>query len=260
MTQNYKHTTQVHNQKSASEIVPFIISSFNPKSVVDVGCGTGSWLLEFLNRNIVDVIGVDGEYVNKNQLVIPCENFLSMDLTNPTHIERKFDLAISLEVAEHLPESAADTFVDFLTSLSDVIVFSAAIVNQGGQNHFNEQPLNYWNKKMRKKGYEAFDIIRFKFWDNKKVDCWYSQNSIVYCKSSSLKSINYLSKITPSVEIQTFVHPKLYEARVNILKHWSNQIASKMDLLDNLRPASISLKKLIWLMIKTVKRKLHSNS
>ena len=61
------------------------------------------------------------------------------DLAQPLQIDRRFDLALSLEVAEHLPPECGSEFVQTLTDLSSVILFSAAIPFQGGTDHLNEQ-------------------------------------------------------------------------------------------------------------------------
>lgn len=105
----------------------------------------------------------------KKKLEIPEERFLSFELNNPFRIDRQFDLVISLEVAEHLPKECAATFVDSLTRLGPVILFSAAIPFQGGTDHINEQWLDYWAKYFQEKGYVAIDCIRKRIWQNDKV-------------------------------------------------------------------------------------------
>jgi 2-polyprenyl-3-methyl-5-hydroxy-6-metoxy-1,4-benzoquinol methylase len=65
-------------------------------------------------------------------------------LIQPLDLEKEFDLVVSLEVAEHLPASAADQFVNTLVKHGKKILFSAAIPGQGGQDHLNEQWPDYW--------------------------------------------------------------------------------------------------------------------
>ena len=132
--------------QSAKEIVPLVVRFLQPASVVDVGCGTGAWLSVFKEQGIRDILGVDGDYVNLDSMFIPKEAFQPHDLTRPLKINRKFDLVVSLEVAEHLPSNCAETFVESLTGLGSVVIFSAAIPYQGGQNHVNEQWQDYWKK------------------------------------------------------------------------------------------------------------------
>ena len=66
---------------------------------------------------------------------------------------RTFDVAISMEVAEHLPEKIADRYVDLLTGLSNIIVFTAAYPGQGGDDHVNEQPALYWISKFQARAF-----------------------------------------------------------------------------------------------------------
>lgn len=119
----YVHDESVHNTKAPKEIVPQIIKLIQPNSVVDVGCGIGTWLSVFEDFGVEDVVGIDGDYVNRTLLHIDEKKFISRDLTKPLKLDRKFDLAVCLEVAEHLPEKSANTFVESLVSLSDTILF-----------------------------------------------------------------------------------------------------------------------------------------
>lgn len=108
-----------------------------PKSVIDIGCGAGGWLSVFKNEYNCRITGVDGDYLDREKLLINDDEFITYDLEkhfkfNPKNIEDKFDLAMSLEVAEHLPPSRGPGFIDDLTELSDAVFFSAAVPNQGG--------------------------------------------------------------------------------------------------------------------------------
>src|SRR5690349_14919079 len=121
--------------KSANIIVPLIIDYFHPKSVIDIGCGDGTWLSVFSQYGVVDILGVDGDYVEREVLKIPKERFISCNLDFPLSLNQRFDLAICLEVAEHLKENSSAILVDSIVSLSDIIVFSAAVPFQPGDNH-----------------------------------------------------------------------------------------------------------------------------
>lgn len=114
-------------RSSAEEIIPIILNLVEPKSVIDVGCGTGTWLSVIKDHGINDILGIDGSYLDIHHLEIPKDNFLSLDLNDPIKIDRKFDLVISVEVAEHLPIENANIFIDSLIQLGQIILFSAAI-------------------------------------------------------------------------------------------------------------------------------------
>src|SRR5690348_6943322 len=94
--------------QSARVIVPLVLKQIRPKSVLDVGCGQGIWLMAFREQGIEDLWGVDGDYVDRQQLKIPADRFLARDLSQPLDLGRTFDLVVSLEVAEHLKPPAAD--------------------------------------------------------------------------------------------------------------------------------------------------------
>jgi len=129
--------------RSARAVVPLLMSLVRPKSVVDVGCGWGKWLTVFREAGVKDVLGIDGPYVDPARTDLAANEFIPHDLTQPLTVKRRFDLAVSLEVAEHLPPEAADGFVSLLASLAPVVAFSAAIPGQGGTGHRNERWPDY---------------------------------------------------------------------------------------------------------------------
>lgn len=206
------YQNQMHESlTSAKQIVPILMDSFNPQSVVDVGCGVGTWLSVFMEHGIEDVQGIDGEYVDKQLLHIPSEKFLSHDLTKKmdTVNIRKFDLLLSLEVAEHIDASLADNYLDALTALSDIIIFSAAPPGQTGVGHVNEQWPDFWRMKFRNRGYECLDFIRPLIWEKIENAFWYSQNMIVYLKSDIRHQYNHLFS-RDSFHCFSIVHPEMY--------------------------------------------------
>lgn len=168
------------SRRSARIVVPIIMELLRPKRVVDVGCGLGIWLRVFRDLGAVEILGIDGNYVDRERLEIDVRHFLPQDLANPPPLDRKFDLAVSLEVAEHLPESSADTFVRYLTDLAPAVLFSAAVPCQGGTNHLNEQWPDYWAARFERRGYRTLDCIRTRIWDNPDVECWYAQNMLLF--------------------------------------------------------------------------------
>lgn len=168
--------------RSARIIVPEIIKIFNPKNVIDIGCGTGAWLSAFVENGVYEILGIDGEY-NTFAPSILKDNYISHDLSNPLVVDKKYDLAITFEVAEHIDESFADIFVSNLCSCSDNIVWSAAVPGQRGLNHVNEQWPSYWISKFTKLGFSCNGSFRFKFWFNNEIETWYKQNILLFSKS-----------------------------------------------------------------------------
>jgi SAM-dependent methyltransferase len=163
---------------SAAIIVPRLVEAFAPSSVVDVGCGRGAWLAEFV-RHGVEVSGYDGDYVKRSSLLIDPDRFVATDLRHPPDLGR-FDLALCLEVGEHLPPGSADALVDALAAAAPVVVFSAAIPGQGGTDHVNEQWPGYWQEKFAAHGLDRYDGLRQRIGHDHRIAWWYRQNLAVY--------------------------------------------------------------------------------
>ena len=211
-TEDFYEARRKGAQKSAKAIVPLVLELIQPRSVIDVGCGSGSWLSVFKECGVSDVLGLDGDYVDRGMLEIPEEQFLAVDLTNPLKIDRQFDLVVSLEVAEHLPRKYARTLVNSLTRLGPVILFSAAIPFQEGTNHLNEQWPEYWVRLFEKEGYVVLDPIRKNIWRNDNVEFWYIQNILMFIQQNYLESNLVLRKEFESTNrhLLSIVHPKLF--------------------------------------------------
>jgi predicted transcriptional regulator YdeE len=204
----YKKISQ-QSLKSAEQIMPVIFEFIQPKSVIDFGCGVGSWLCAFKKNGVEEILGLDGEWVDKSQLLIDKSEFLSCDFIKENKNQKKFDLAISTEVAEHLPKDVSEKFIENLTAAADVIMFSAAIPYQGGTKHINEQWPEYWANLFYQRGYVVADCIRPKIWNNPDVDFWLAQNLLFFVNKNVLEKHpelaesarksdkDYLSKIHP---------------------------------------------------------------
>jgi SAM-dependent methyltransferase len=184
----YLHSEVVHNTEAAKIILPVVFEYLNPNSILDLGCGIGTWLNVAKGLGIKDIHGVDGEYVDKNLLTkyISASEFTSADLTKSLSLDRGFDLCFCLEVAEHLPKESAKSIVETLVNHSDVILFSAAIPGQGGQNHLNEQYPTYWAKLFSEYDFAFYDLIRPLIWENEKIEFWYKQNIFIVAKKGVL--------------------------------------------------------------------------
>jgi SAM-dependent methyltransferase len=203
----YVHTEQLHNTNAAETVLPFVFQLTNPSTVIDFGCGTGSWLKVAKSLGATSIQGVDGIHVNQELMLINENEFLQHDFTKPLQLNEKFDLAISLEVAEHLPENAADTFVATITRHSDFVLFGAAVPGQEGQYHINEQWPDYWQKKFLDHDFLMYDLLRSKFWNNENVDWWYRQNMFCFARRGHEK----FSSLEPVDKVRIEIHPVLYQ-------------------------------------------------
>lgn len=196
---------------SAEAVLPWLLERLAPKSVVDVGCGTGTWLRVARENGIDDVLGLDGPWVPPDALEIPAERFVATDLNDGPDLDRTFDLVLSLEVAEHLPPAAAEEFIDRLTALGPVIAFSAAIPGQTGTGHTNERWPAYWAGLFASRGYEAVDCLREVFWDDGAVEWWYAQNLILYARPATLDAVAELRDHPSRGKApRSLVHPRRF--------------------------------------------------
>lgn len=167
--------------RSALIVLPLVFDIVHPCSVIDVGCGVGTWLRAARALGVADLCGIDGSHVPQHLLEIDSGEFNGRDLTQPLgHTTRRYDLALSLEVAEHLPRSRADSFVSDLCGLADAVLFSAAIPGQGGQEHINEERQSVWAERFVRHGFQPIDVVRPAVWSNSDVEYWYQQNTILY--------------------------------------------------------------------------------
>lgn len=202
-TRTYAYRPEEHNKRSASVIVPELMRRYSPRSVVDVGCGLGTWLSVFAEHHLTDLVGYDGDHLDRQMLTVPTEMVLVQDLEQELRSSRTFDLALSLEVAEHISPEHAGTFVRSLCHLSQTVVFSAAIPGQGGQNHLNEQWPSYWQSLFLGEGFTMHDVFRDQFWEEGGVDYWYKQNMFLV---TGPRSPFYLPQNQP---LRRLVHPDL---------------------------------------------------
>ncbi len=239
MSEKYIHTESIHNLRDPKQIVPEIIKIINPKSVVDIGCGLGTFLYCFKENGVSDVLGIDGPWTDKDKLskYLNENEFLEKNLEEVFKLDKKYDLAISLEVAEHVSPESADIFVKNLISAGKIILFSAAIPLQGGQNHINEQWLSYWEEKFSENGYKIHDVMRPLIWNNADIFWWYRQNMVLVTPNDYPIDENLFKN-----PIRDIIHPKLFLLKCNQLKVMED--------------GELSPKTYFRLLLKSIKKKL----
>jgi SAM-dependent methyltransferase len=174
--------------RSARVVVPRLAAFLPVRSVADFGCGQGAWLSVWRGTG-ASVVGVDGPYVDPSRLLIDAALFHAADLAEPIGLGRRFDLVQSLEVAEHLPATKAEEFIATLTNHGPCVLFSAAIPGQGGENHINEQPLDYWRGIFRSRGYAAIDCLRPQLVNDAAVEPSYRYNMMLYVDEAHLATL-----------------------------------------------------------------------
>jgi SAM-dependent methyltransferase len=174
--------------RSAERMLPLLLLELRVKAVLDVGCGTGAWLSVW-QRLGAEVVGIDGSYVDPRQLLIPASAFVAHDLSEAFDLRRRFDLVQCLEVAEHLAECKAETFIQSLVRHGDLILFSAATKGQGGDHHINEQNYDYWRAHFERQGYVGIDYLRPLLVRYRDIEPWYRYNTLLFCAAGQFAQL-----------------------------------------------------------------------
>ncbi len=207
-SQRYYEGLKEDSSASARAVVPLLLKLFPARSVIDVGCGSGTWARAYLDAGC-DVLGVDGHVVQPQQLLIPPDRFQRRNLNEPLALDRRFDLVNCLEVAEHLDPARGPGFAADLCRLGDVVIFSAAVPGQGGTHHVNEQWPSYWIPHFRAVGFVPLDCLRWQIWNDDRIAWWYVQNLFAFVRETRLP--DYPAARDASRPLPTdLVHPRAY--------------------------------------------------
>jgi len=199
--------------RSAQVVVPIVLGLVKAQSVIDVGCGSGAWLRAFKENGVKTVRGIDG--AQYSELLIDPSEFDKVNLEQPFKMERQYDLAVSLEVAEHLPSRKSRNFVACLTALAPVILFSAAIPGQRGTHHMNEQWPTYWQALFQEHGYRRLDRIRPHILNHSQVEWWYRQNIYLFASQQGIGRSPVLQGEDAFDNLE-LTHPAVFERLLSV--------------------------------------------
>ena len=214
-SKNYYERRSNLSFTSAEKTLHHLKKFYDFSSVVDFGCGTGTWLKVCQKIGCKDILGLD-DYAEEILLEIPKENFLRKNIGEPVELQKKYDLAISLEAAEHIDEDFSENIVKNLVFASDIILFSAALPGQGGTHHVNEQPPNFWAEKFNKHKFVQYDFLRSLIWEENKVAWWYKQNIFLYINKNSQRNID-IPVLVNDLSFKHVVHPDCLNSRIQEL-------------------------------------------
>lgn len=200
---------------SARAVLGRIMPLLTVRRVVDIGCGVGTWLRAASELGAAEVLGVDGDYVDRSTLYIDPACFIAGDITHESltslmgaRAAEQFDMVMCLEVAEHLPFARSASLVKELTQLGDLVVFSAAVPFQYGADHRNEQWQDFWAILFRENGYECWDWLRSEVWFHPDVDWWYAQNLLVFARKGSAAAARLPAAALVRGRSLSLVHPE----------------------------------------------------
>lgn len=212
-TNNFYEGIAGVSASTAEVVTKFLYHHVRPSSVIDVGCGKGQYLKCFAELGVAKVAGVEGPWIRDVSPVVAQELIRVEDLAAESLAQidlGRFGLLTCIEVAEHLPLSSSKGFVDLLTRTSPVIFFSAAVPEQGGVHHVNEQRLSFWSEIFQAHGFELFDNARPALWGDTRVDPCVRQNGVVFVDRKWTGGL--LFQGMPSFLGADLVHPDLFEA------------------------------------------------
>jgi hypothetical protein len=209
--QGSQHDQQIpETRTSARKLFRILLQYATPTSIVDVGCGFGAFLAEARALGISDIWGVEGPWIDLEQMLIERELTTILDLEHAFSLGRRFDLLICTEVAEHVSEASAGTLVRSLVEHSDLVLFSAAIPLQGGHYHVNEQFPDYWAAHFGALGFRAIDLFRPRIWKDPEVLWWLRQNTLLFAGPKALQANGKLAAAAQEEAILSIVHPTVY--------------------------------------------------
>lgn len=205
---DYDHQKNIHTQAGAKAAFGAILSNLAVNSLLDVGCGTGTWLKAALELGVSDIFGIDGVSISSDRLLIPSEFFQQQNLTMSWDLNRRFDLVICLEVAEHLDSCFANILIETITNHSDYIVFGAACPGQPGQHHVNCHWPVYWQELFNSCGFSCCDTVRWQIWNDDQIEPWYRQNMFVARRDCAAGR-------------ETRISPVIHPGMVPYFEYWS---------------------------------------
>ena len=232
----WKDTGGNYNYRSAKIILPIIFKYYKPNSIIDIGCGIGTWLRAAFELGITNIKGIDCNEISEDFLLVPRKYISIDDLENHENKDnKKYDLAISVEVAEHLDNSVSEHFIKTLISYSNIIIFSAAIPYQGGEHHINCQTPEFWYNIFNKYGYVCFDFRNtlMNMWEN--INPCYAQNILLYVHKDLIHIFENKFPITNRPIF--FYHPAYVQAIIdynnNLLVDCNNKLLKSIAENNN---------------------------
>lgn len=166
-------------RSESNHIGEILYQRYKPESVIDFGCAIGTHLEPFYIKG-VSIKGIEGNKYAIENSVVPSRYLVQHDLREPFVSSGYYDLALSIEVAEHIPEEFADVYVDTVCDAAERIVMTAAPPGQGGTHHVNEQTQEYWIQKFENRGF------RFEQNETEEVASLFDVDNSIWVKNNLL--------------------------------------------------------------------------
>jgi hypothetical protein len=195
---NFYESVAERADLASQSILPIFFSKFHASSIKDIGCGNGIWLRETLNnQDIKNRYGYDlaSALESAEHLINKDIIFKEIDLEANSYDLIKTDLTLCLEVAEHISMNAGLQLVKNICRTSSYVIFSAATPGQGGYNHINEKPFEYWVSLFESNGFVGLDVFRNEIQKDKKIPFFYRNNVFLFVDSMELSKVQHLLTI-----------------------------------------------------------------
>jgi SAM-dependent methyltransferase len=158
-----------------THLLDAVVERWNPRSVLDIGCGTGQAVKYLVDKDI-DCVGIEGSRAAIEASPVS-DRIRCLNLNCPVSLGRLFDVVWSYEVAEHIHPKYTEAFLRTLTSHGPVVVMSAARPGQSGVGHFNEQPPHYWIERLERRGFSYLAEVSA---DLQSLPDYYAQNMMCF--------------------------------------------------------------------------------
>jgi hypothetical protein len=167
-TKGYFEKIEEEEALQASRLERILYALYKPKSVIDWGCASGLYLEPFM-ENGCEVLGIENSPV-AIEMRHPDIRIIRSDMTQAIHLTpmtmkpvgidvsapvTKFDMALCIEVLEHIDEQYSKVAIENVCRSSDRLVVSIAREWQQGPGHLNLKPIEYWIQKF---GWQGFRV------------------------------------------------------------------------------------------------------
>lgn len=208
---------------SAKKIVKLLPDYFDPKYILDIGCGYGEWMLAFKDQYpSCKLTGIDGHWIKSDELICKDSDFFAADLNAGLPLEiynKNYDLISCLETITDLSEKKGKQLIYQLCKITNLCLFSSGTPIQTHGPHKNRQWQSYWHNLFEKNGFKVLDFIRPATWNDPNVGPWYSQNCFLFAKKSWLEENSKWKNLSLNQQHPiNVVHPKILPALIENMK------------------------------------------
>jgi len=201
-----------------------------PANVLDIGCGIGIWSKTLKDAGVAKTVLIDHPSNKKENLLLNDTEFVNADMNISFPEVYKSDLAVCIEVAEHLKPGRSQAIIDYISQCTDTVLFSAAIPGQGGIGHINLHYADYWETIFAGFGFKKYDIIRPLIIADENIEYFIRQNIFLYEREGGLlKNRNHNNFLPKGFEL--IHHNVLYKhvSPVQLIKQFPASLIKSLQ-------------------------------